>query len=236
MKNKVDFLPEDYLERKAQQRTNVICLVLFLFVAAGIGGGFFVTDKRQRGLQDRQDAVDSKMNKASEALQQLELLEKKKKQMMTKAAVSAMLMEPIPRSLLLATVTNNLPKGVSLLEYKLVSKEIKSSQTTKRKKSRNKKSRLKKKKVGAEKMVKPKQFETTIEITGQADNDLLVAKLIDDLGQSPLFRLINLVYSEDYEKDKQQIRRFKLEVLVDPKARASESDVKWARRRHVKGM
>ena len=53
-----------------------------------------------------------------------------------------------------------------------------------------------------EKVVKAKTFETTIEFTGQADNDLLVAELIDNLGQSPLFKQVNLVFSEDYENNK----------------------------------
>jgi len=235
MKNRVDFLPEDYLERKAQQRTNAICLVLFLLVAAGVGAGFFITDKRQSDLQDRREAVDSQMNKASEALKQLELLEQKKKQMMSKASVSAMLMEPVPRSLLLATITNNLPKGVSLLDYKLNSEEIKSKQPSEGK-SNNKKSRLIKTKAEPEKAVKAKEFNTTIEFTGQADNDLLVAELIDNLGHSPLFQQVNLVFSEDGENNKQQIRRFALQAVVDPQARASENDVKMAQRRHIKGM
>ena len=30
--NQVSFLPDDYLARKAQQRTNIICAMLFLIV------------------------------------------------------------------------------------------------------------------------------------------------------------------------------------------------------------
>jgi len=115
MKDKLNFLPEDYLEKKAQQRTNIICLFLFLLVAGGVGTCFTLVEKRQQKMRKLEAEVNQKMNRASENLQQFETLETKKKQMMSKASISALLMEPVPRSLLLATITNNLPSSVSLL-------------------------------------------------------------------------------------------------------------------------
>ena len=47
---KVDFLPEDYIEKKAQQRANVICLCLFLVVLAGVGCGLPLRKNVKVGL------------------------------------------------------------------------------------------------------------------------------------------------------------------------------------------
>ena len=126
---KVDFLPEDYIEKKAQHRTNIICLTLFLLVTAGVGGGFAVTEQRQREIDAQTAKVNREMLQVSESLKQLEVLESKRKEMMKKASISASLMEPVPRSLLLATITNDLPVGVSLLKCKLDSKDISDKKT-----------------------------------------------------------------------------------------------------------
>jgi uncharacterized membrane protein YeiB len=123
MSNKVNFLPEDYLDKKAQRRTNVVCLFLFILVVGGVGGAFVVTEQRQKAVKEKAAEINRQMAQAGKALGQLELLEYKKKQMETKASISAMLMEPVPRSLLLAIITNALPADVSLTEYNLSGKE-----------------------------------------------------------------------------------------------------------------
>ncbi|MBN1846392.1 MAG: PilN domain-containing protein [Sedimentisphaerales bacterium] len=238
---KVDFLPEDYIEKKAQQRANIICLALFLVVLAGVGCGFAITEQRQGRIDARVRDVTEKMQKASEALKQLEVLEGKRMEMIQKATISASLMEPVPRSLLLATATNDLPAGVSLTEFKLVSKEIKAQPTY----TKGKSARSRNKKAApaaaagpsdAKQAVEPLQWDTTIEITGLAPTDMQVAEFIANLDRSPLFRQVNLLYSEEHEVEEEMVRQFKLDLLLDPEARASEQDVERARKISVRGM
>jgi len=235
MKNKVDFMPEDYLEKKAQRRTNIVCLFLFLVVVAGVGGGFLYTEREQSSLKEKVAKVNGEMLQANEALKQLDTLEEKKTEMATKAAISAMLMEPVPRSLLLATITNCLPARVSLIEYALVSKEV--INNTPQVRSRNKKARTQntEKKSEADAFVPP-QMETKIELTGIAPTDLEVAKLISNLNESSLFAQVNLQMSEEYEYADETVRRYKLMLILNPQARASNKDVEMARRQHVQGM
>jgi len=238
---KVDFLPEDYIEKKAQQRANVICLGLFLVVLAGVGCGFAITEKRQGRIDQRVEDISQQMRKASESLKQLDVLEGKRTEMMKKATISASLMEPVPRSLLLATITNDLPAGVSLTEFKLVSKNIKLQPTAgkgKSSRSRNKKSRSSSR-AGSnkgEQTIEPVQWDTSIEITGISPTDMQVAEFIANLNQSTLLAEVNLVYSEEHEVEEEIVRKFKLEVILNSKARASEADVQMARKMGVQGM
>ena len=234
MKNNVDFLPEDYLVRKAQRRTNIVCLFLFLLVVAGVGGGFLFTERQQGSLKQKVAEVNQKMVRASESLKQLDELEKKKKEMMEKAAISAMLMEPVPRSLLLATITNDLPERVSLVDYKMTCKVLKDKSRNTR--SRNKKARGSKKKTEDAKPAPPPKTETTIEFTGLAPTDLEVAKLIANLNKSPLFSQVNLKLSEEHKFANEVMRRFQLQVVLDPEARAANKDVEMARHKHISGM
>lgn len=234
---KLNFLPEDYIEKKAQQRANVICLCLFLVVLAGVGCGFVLTEKRQDKIDQRAEDVNEQVREASESLQQLDVLESKRSEMMKKAAISASLMEAVPRSLVLATMTNDLPLGVSLKEFKLVSKNTKSQakgSKGKTTRSRNKKSRRssKTKDKEAKETIEPLQWETTIEIVGVSPTNMQVAELIANLNKSSLFSEVNLVYSEGCEV----LQNFKLEVIMNPGIRASEKDVQLARKKVVQGM
>jgi Tfp pilus assembly protein PilN len=237
---KLDFLPEDYIEKKAQQRANVICLCLFLVVLAGVGCGFAITEKRQGQIDGRVEDVSQQMRKASESLKKLDVLEGKRNEMMKKAAISASLMEPVPRSLLLATTTNDLPAGVSLTEFKLVSKNVKSTQSvgSRTTRSRNKKSRRDTSAKGEDdkQTIEPEKWETTIEVIGISPTNMEVAGLIANLNKSALFASVNLIYSEEHEVQEANVRKFKLEVILDPEARASEEDVQMARKKFIQGM
>ena len=240
--NKVDFLPEDYIEKKAQQRTNVICLLLFLAVMAGVGGGFAITEKRKKGMDDRIAQVNKQMKQASESLKQLEVLEGKREQMMNKASLSASLMESVPRSLILATVTNDLPAGVSLTEFELSSKDITPQpevQKKKTSKSRSKNTKSKSAKEDADPentKIIPQKWQTVVEVTGLAPTDIQVAELIENLQASKLIKEANLMYSEEQETEDENVRHFQLLLTLDPEARASEEDVEMARSIGVKGM
>jgi len=238
---KVDFLPEDYIEKKAQQRANIICLFLFLVVLAGVGCGFAITEKRQGRIDSRVDAVSQQMRKASESLKQLDVLEGKRTEMMKKATISASLMEPVPRSLLLATMTNDLPTGVSLTEFDLVSKDAKpkaSSSKSKSSRSRNKRARssANAKSASSKQGIEPVQWQTTIEIVGISPTNMQVAELIANLNKSTLFAEVNLIYSEEHVLQEEGVRKFKLEIILNPEARASEADVQMARQMGVQGM
>ena len=234
MKTDLNFMPEDYLEKKAQKRTNIICLFLFLVVSAGVGAGFMITEQRQEAVRKESDKVNKMMSKAGTMLKRFEDLEKKKKEILEKASVSAKLMEPVPRSLLLATITNDLPAGVSLLSYKLTSKEI--IPASAHKKIRNKRKLLKKKKDSVRKKVVIPRLDVSIEFTGLAQTDKQVSRVIGELNKSKLFSQVNLSFTKEYKSKEELIRFFKIIIRLAPNARADERDVEMARHKHIKGM
>ncbi len=231
MSHQIDFLPEDYLEKKAQKRTNIICLVLFVIVTVGVGTAFLLTEKRNKAVKVDSQTMSDKMVQAGQALKQLQLLESKKKQMNAKANISKDLIEPVPRSLLLATITNDLPAGMSLLEFSLTSKEIKAKvvKSKKKRKSSKKKSAVKKVKA-------PQAYQTIIDVTGLAQTDLDVANLIANLNESFLFNKVTPVYTEEHEIDDHILRRFKLNIMLDPNVRANKDAVELVLKKHISGF
>ena len=62
--NELSFLPDDYLARKAQRRTNIFCAVLFCIVMTGIGAAFKVSEVRNREIEKQHAAVDESVQLA----------------------------------------------------------------------------------------------------------------------------------------------------------------------------
>jgi Tfp pilus assembly protein PilN len=228
---KINFLPEDYLERRAQRRTNIVCLFLFVLVMTGVVGAYVVTQGHKKAKDMESAQVGKELQAMHESLKQVDALETKKKQMEEKAAVSAMLIEPVPRSLLLAIITNHMPEGVSLTDYKLATKEIvdKNAEAAKKTAARDKKSRLSG--AGAAETAEPScpQTQTLIELTGLAQNDIQVANFIANLNRSKLLGQVDLGMSKEYKISEETLRQFKLNVILPPGSRAGYEDVQLAR-------
>src|SRR5688572_15974233 len=119
--NELSFLPDDYLERKARRRTNAICAVLFCVVISAIGGAFTVTERSMREIEDQYSAVQQSYTDAAKRIEQVQQMQEKQRTMAQQAELTAGLLEKVPRSFVLAELTNGMPTGVSLLDLRLES-------------------------------------------------------------------------------------------------------------------
>src|SRR3982751_1189733 len=111
--NQLSFLPDDYLERKAQRRTNVICAMLFVIVLAAIAGAFTVTERSNHAVERQHADIERAYAEAAKRLEQVNEMQEKQKRMAHQAELTASLLEKVPLSHVLAEVTNALPTGVS---------------------------------------------------------------------------------------------------------------------------
>src|SRR5690349_8955753 len=121
--NQLSFLPDDYLERKQRRRSNVICAGLFVIVLAAVCAAFVLRERVTRTLIAKHENVKRQYEEAAKRLEQVQQMQEKQKRMAHQAELTASLIERVPRSFVLAEVTNALPPGVSLLDMTLDSKE-----------------------------------------------------------------------------------------------------------------
>src|SRR6267142_854668 len=118
--NTTSFLPEDYLAKKAEYRTNLISLVLFAVVVA-----FFFTNRKAQQIKEYQTTVNAEYQQAGLKIQELTQLEQQKAEMLNKAELAGALVERVPRSILLAELINRMPERLALLDFELKSDLIK---------------------------------------------------------------------------------------------------------------
>ncbi len=225
----INFVPDDYVQNNESRKTNLIYLVLFVVLMIALGGSFMTIKIRQRACSVKEKLVNTKMTQIQKAIKQFEELQAKRGAMMRTALTTAELLEPVPRSVLLASLTNNLPQGVSLLKLSLVQKEPKQTNRV-APTSKYKAAQAKKAAAAQDKAVsREKLLETHIDIEGLAPSDLQVAAYIERLSNSSLLDNVALVESKEHKIEDSTFRRFKLTAMLEKDVHLTKKDVKKIR-------
>lgn len=218
----MSFLPEDYLERRAQRRTNLMCFALFVIVMGAVVGAYMVSDRQRQEVKELRVQVNDRYADAARRLDQLDELEKQKQQMLRKAKVTGALVERLPRSLILSQIVNNMPATLSLFDLELETKVVKptgaAAKTALEKAKADQKAKPAKGAAGksaAEPEMEIKPIQASVLITGVAKTDVDVAAFMSSLKQSPIFSNINLAYAEQLKVNDVPMRKFRIEAIVD---------------------
>jgi hypothetical protein len=69
---------------------------------------------------------------------------------------------------------------------------------------------------------KPKAYDVTLKVTGVADTDVQVAQFMTRLNASRLLKDVNLVVSDVFDQDGVVMRRFQVEMTLNPNAEVRE--------------
>ncbi len=203
------FLPEDYIEKRRERRTNLFSLTLFVIVLGGVVAAYFVTDQQRQDVHARMADVNQRSAQVAAQLDEMTRLQEQKKQMLRKASITGQLVERVPRTVLLAELVNNMPSTLSLLSLELETKKVK---TTNRARTL-----IDKKKQEAAKKNEPDLPDTdvTIGLIGVAPTDVEVAQFMAALSRCELFNDVNLVFSETKEIEEQEMRQFRIELMLN---------------------
>lgn len=236
----INFVPDDYAQSNESRRTNLIYLVLFAVVMTALGGSFVSIKIRQRACRTSEELINARMTKIQEGIKQFEELQTKKRDMMKTAVTTMELLEPVPRSILLASLTNNLPPGVSLSEVDLVQKESKVN-TAVAKTSKYQAARAHKtgsqtggSQQGTNESENPERLlETHIDIGGIAPSDLQVASYIEQLSNSSLLDNVSLVESKEYIHQDNTLRQFKLSAMLRKNVQLTKEDIEVIKNKAV---
>lgn len=215
MANNESFLPEDYLQKKIATRTNAICITLFVLVMAGVVGAYLVTDRQRGEVRQLQADVDEQYREAARRIDQLEQLQKDKKVMEQRMKVVEVLIERVPRSVILAELTNLMPSTLSLLEFDMETKALKTAPRPKTAIQREAEKNQKDRKKLAE--PEPEAIPTELQLTliGVAPTDLEVSQFLAMMNQHDLFRNIFLRYSEGTTVQDREMRKFEVELTLN---------------------
>ena len=210
----MSFLPEDYLQRRAARRTNILCIALFIIVMGGVVGGYLFTDWQRREVQAHQQRVAQQFEQAARRLEQLEQLQEQKQQMLHKARVTSALVERIPRSLLLSELINHMPTQLSLLELELETEVVRQTSQARTSLARRRE-RMKDEAKEKEQRVEVPETSMGLHLVGVAPTDVEVAQFMTALSRHPMFVDLNLQFSEETTVEQNKMRKFQIQMQVN---------------------
>lgn len=227
------FLPEEYVNRKKQAITNVICLALFAVVMFGTFVAFLVTTRRSADVEQQKQAVDARYAEAAVQIDEVRRLQEQKTLMLERAELAAALVERVPRSILLAELINRMPAEVSLLEFNIESEKVRQIVRTEaadqpkgsggRLAPARGATRGEAAAAGAIKVQAPK-YMVDITLVGVARTDRDVASFLAELNGYELLSDVALNYSEETSLDGVVLREFRIRMKLDPDADIRDVD------------
>lgn len=226
----INLLPDDYLKQRVRRRADTVCLSLFVVVVASVIGAYVVTERSRGHTLVVRDRVNAQYQEATKLIEQMQTLEAQKALMMRKAEQTASLVERVPRSTILAILTNARPSGTSLTDVKLTTRRPQLRDTGR---SKGKRSRGKSKfstKPREDEVRKPAFVE--IDVTGLAVTDTAVARFMSNLIGNPMVESVDLDFSRETTVDDATVRQFKIKLRLKNDVDA----LQLAKRRDLKGL
>lgn len=227
----INFVPDDYVQQRQASRANVLNLMLLIAMLGAIGITFGFIKMRQKSVKTEMDQLEAKMQLAHAQIAQLEELKTKSKTMMKTMVMTAELLEPVPRSIILASLTNNLPSGVSLLKFDLDEQETKVYSSAGKASNSQYKSKTSGAAATAETTV-----QTDLELKGLAPSDIQVANYIQRLSNSILFDDVSLIESKEVDVDNVKFREFRLRAVIKPGLTLTREDIDQIREKREQGV
>lgn len=215
------FLPEDYVKSKGERRANLLSLTLFGITMLAVVGAFFATNRRWMSVRDQQRSINAMYVREAEKIEELKELEKQRAEMVTKAEVTAALVERVPRSVLFAELVTRMPADLTLTEFELTSEEVKKTRGSKRSSgvrtltgSGNASKNNKKNEEEEESSVYIPEFHQKLRIVGVGLSNDDIADYIENLRQCELLDSVELKFIKESKIDGVLLRSFELGAAI----------------------
>jgi Tfp pilus assembly protein PilN len=189
---------------------------------------FLVTNQQWNDVRAAQAAIDTETERVAREIAEMKNLERIRTHMDAKAELARGLLEPVPRSVLLAVLTNTMPSRVSLTSFELRTEVVKppKSDTTAAGKAGAKAG------AGSTKGAKSGEAgqpiaaptppaplrRTNLIIAGVAPSLLEVGRWMTALEKVPVFASVRLELMEEKVIDGRGMSEFRMGIRIDPEA------------------
>lgn len=220
------FLPEDYVKSKGEKRANMLSLTLFGVMMLAVVAAFFATNRKWMSVRNEQRSINAMYVREAEKIEGLKELEMQRAEMITKAEVTAALVERVPRSVLFAELVRRMPENLTLTEFELTSSEVKVARGSSRSsgvrtlsgssssKDKAKKSKDKDKKEEPASTIYIPEFTQTLRIVGVGLENDDIATYIENLRTSDLLESVELKYIKESKIEGVLLRSFELGAQI----------------------
>ena len=217
-----NFLPDDYLRRRGIRRANWMCLGTAAGTLLLLGAVVAFVFIRSWSMAGTRSLAELQYQVASRQIDDLEQLGERKTSLLHKVELSTALLERVPRSNVLARLTNHLPEHTSLTSVTMQLEVMKMKPKKAAAGADDTQSAGGKPPTGAAGKNQPRVVRAKrlrFRLDGLAETDVEVAEYISRLHADPLFENVDLQFSEafPYQEDV-TMRRFQMSLLLSEDA------------------
>jgi len=208
-----------------------MCVVLFVVVMGCIVSASTVSRYNADQTQAVMDNLNRSYSQAAQTISQMQTLKGQKQTILDKRRRIEALQDPVPKSIVLAVLTNARPDGVSLLHMKLDSRFDPPNAASKNPTVKTTKDQAA---AAPPPRAEPK---VTVEIIGLAHTDFQVAHYLANLTKSGLTQSVDLSYTQDYKPSSggskgipehlKGLREFRLKCRLNKKIDAKSMADRW---------
>ncbi len=224
MADNMSFLPEDYLEKKIARRTNFVFVSLFALMLITVLGADFVSRQQSLKIRDELSSKNQQFEQMRKQFDEIESLEAEKSRMQQLANVTVTLKDNVLKSSVFSEMINNMPSSLRLekleLETKADKKRAAPAPKTAMQREKQRRAAAQRGKGAPQTRVVPTVVDMSL--TGFAPNDVAVSDYIGALNGHPLFRHVNLQFTEESKDGEEVSRRFTVDFQLDPEFDASD--------------
>ena len=222
------FLPDDYVKGRAERRTNIFAITLFVVVMGGVALAYVATDRTWNDVRAARAAVNQRYQDAGARIEEMKAYEERVARIVDKAHIAVGLLDAVPRSNLLAEIVGRMPDTLSLTRFNLETTELKKpKEKPAAVASISTRGNAKKKtdEPEATPRPEPRRWATTVELEGLAPTLEEVSLFIDALVSVDVFRRVRLDHTRQVEIDDRGMREFRVLFELDPDADIRRIDV-----------
>ena len=210
------FLPAEYVRGKVEQRTNLICLGLFISVMVGVVAAFMVTNRSSARVREEKLAMIEEYGAEAKRFDQLKALESQRTKMREKAEITASLIESVPRSVLLGELVLRLPEGLKLTDITLKTKKVEAPPAPKAPNGATTAPKSLEDKAKEQKAALPPapKFEQHLTLIGAASTNNAVADYVRSIRDCSLFASVELAFIKETMVHEQELRQFQIDAVI----------------------
>lgn len=220
--DELSFLPDGYQQRRRRRRTMVAGVTALVVVVTAVAGAIFLAERSLRQVEREDADVTRAFDDATQRVDSFRQQRQEQIAAAQRARLAASLTDGVPRSNILAELTNALPTGASLIEISLEPRPRQDAAPAGGTAFDMKKAALEARRKAENPTLSeiPAQ-DDMLKVSGLAQTDAQVAQYLSQLSHSPLFHDVSLLISETQAAPGAAgviMRRFQIQLTVNPSA------------------
>lgn len=215
------FLPDDYVKARAERRTNIFAVSLCVVVLAGVALAYVATDRTWTDVRTARASVAQRFDEARDRIQEMNAYKQRIEEIVDKARIAVGILDPVPKSILVATLVDRMPDRLSLTDLDLRTVELKAPprkpDAVATLSSRGHGSSASKAEEASPRP-ESRKWATTVELEGLAPSNREVSLYIDALASVELLRRVRLDHTRVVDVDDREMVAFRVLFELEPEA------------------